>query len=147
MNSWILYAVSCSLLWGTGYTILKWSANDLSTFTINTIYGIVMVFANLTASIIANDFSNYKLLQNWKVALSLSGYIILFVTSSFLYLMGYKLENTPTSTYTAITSTYPAITFTLSFVLLNQRDYNYFYAIPGLLLIIIGTVLLSLSNK
>jgi drug/metabolite transporter (DMT)-like permease len=144
---WIIYPIVCSVLWGIGYTLLRLVSDKLTSFTINGIYGLILFIVNLIASIALKNLNNLTLLKDWKTSLYFSSYIIIWVVTAFIFLLGYNSDGVNAGIYTMISSTYPVITFILSFLLLDQKGFNPYYVSFGIIFTIVGVSLLALSKK
>jgi drug/metabolite transporter (DMT)-like permease len=89
---WLLYPIICSVLWGVSYTLLKPVSAELQKYTINSIYGLSMFIINMVALAITNQYSDFLLINNLKVILCLTFYVILSVAAGILFLVGYNLS-------------------------------------------------------
>lgn len=145
----IVYAILCSLLWGVSYFCLIPVSVKLQPETINMFFAMLLFIFNLVWMIAKNSFGDFAVLfqTDWSLILYIFGYALLSCVASTLYLFGYKVigENYA-GAFNAISSTYPVIIFILSFIFFNQRDYNLYMVIPGILLTCIGIVLLSVAK-
>ena len=144
---WLVYPIGCALLWGIGYTLLQPVSEKLSSYTINSTYGFILFLTNLIALAISKNFNDFLILKDWKLLLFLCSYIIIQVIGAFIFLAGYNYEDVNAGIYTMISSTYPVITFILSYIFLDQRNINLYYASFGIILTIGGVSLLVLSKN
>jgi drug/metabolite transporter (DMT)-like permease len=145
-SAWIVFALIASGLWGAGYTFLSPVSKQLSSYTINVVYGASLCIINLLASIIMKNTENFFVLGNSNVALSFTGYTICCILANFIYLSGYKMAENNVAAFVAISSTYPLVTLIFSYIFLGQRNLNFYFVIPGMILIIAGIILLSLAK-
>jgi drug/metabolite transporter (DMT)-like permease len=151
MNS-TLIAFLCSILWGVGYTILKLLSSKISPFVVNFFYGSSLAMTNFVAIFATHGFeaNGIYYLKELQSIIGLVGYIVFFSLSSFLFMYGYSQPETNTGIFTAITATYIIFTFIGSMLFakfgwITYPDKNLYTSIPGLLLIVIGTILFTLS--
>jgi len=144
---WLLYPIICSVLWGVSYTLLRPVSAEIQKYTINSIYGLSMFIINMVALAITNQYSDFLLINNLKVILCLTFYVILSVAAGILFLVGYNIEGINSGVYTLISSTYPVLTLILSYIFLDQRNINPYFASFGTILTIVGVSLLALSKN
>jgi drug/metabolite transporter (DMT)-like permease len=143
---WVIYPVICSILWGIGYTLLQPVSAKLTNYTINAIYGGALCIINLIILAATDKFNDFILLRDWKLALYITFYVILFIIASFVFLYGYGDIGVNPGVYTLISGTYPVITMLLSFIFFGQNNINPYYASFGVVLTLIGVSLLALSK-
>jgi drug/metabolite transporter (DMT)-like permease len=143
---WILYPIICSVLWGIGYTLLQPVSAKLTNYTINAIYGGSLCITNLIILAATYNFADFVILKDWKLALYLTFYVIIFIVASFVFLYGYGYDGINAGIYTLISSTYPVITMLLSFIFFNQTNINPYYASFGVVFTLVGVSLLALSK-
>jgi drug/metabolite transporter (DMT)-like permease len=72
-------------------------------------------------------------------------YITLFMAASWLQLWGYKLIDGNTGPYNAICSCYPMINLLISYLFFGQKNVNWWYVLPGMLLIMTGVTVLAVA--
>ncbi len=148
-HTWVLYALICAGLWGSGYTLLSPVSKTIPSDVISITYGASLFLVNILYNIITYRVEAFYVVATGNVALYLFGYISLFVIANFIYLKGNSLAATQSANgaFTAICSIYPMITMILSYIFLNQRNLSFGYVIPGMLLIICGLILLVMGKS
>lgn len=144
---WLVYSLSCSVLWGISYVLLSLATESLNNYTINMLYGGLMLVTNLVALAITDGFDNLVELRAWRVSLAIIGHVVLMVATSTIFLLGYRLEGVNSGIYTLISSTYPVVTLIGSYLFLGQRDFNAYYVSFGVILVIAGVSLLALAKN
>ena len=138
---WQLYAIACALLWGTGYTIL--TRVHLDRFTINVMYGGCLLIVNFLASIMSGQLENFYMIPDY--GLYLFFYIGIMISGAIVFMTGYGTAGSYASAFTAISSAYPMIQIILSQIFLSNQTINLYYAIPGIICIVTGVILLTVS--
>lgn len=145
-----IFALICSILWGVGYTIIRFTR--VSAYIINCVYGFVLFVANFIAILVTHGFveNNIQDLLQIKQCIGFVLHIVLFTASSFIYMYGYSMSNINPGVYVAVSGSYVAVSFLTSqwFMYMGwlvSLQVNYYFAIPGILFITIGSVLLALA--
>jgi hypothetical protein len=148
-NTWVLYAIICAGLWGSGYTLLSPVSKQIPSDIISITYGASLFLVNILYNILTYRVEAFYVIATGNVGLYLFGYITFFVIANFIYLKGNSLatEQSANGSFTAICSIYPMITMILSYIFLNQRNLNFAYVIPGMLLILCGLILLVVGKS
>ncbi len=149
MQSWILYALTCMCLWGTGYTILSPVSKTIPNDVISITYGACLCLVNLLYNLVNYRVEAFYILADAQTSGYLFGYVTLFVLSNFIYLKGNQLatQESANAPYTAICGLYPVVTLILSVIFLGQRNLNWLYIGPGMVCIVTGVVLLALGKS
>jgi drug/metabolite transporter (DMT)-like permease len=146
-TNWVLFAVSASIMWGIGYTVLVPVSEKIQAYTVYTIYGFFTFVVNLSIIAINGTFDNFKMIDNWKLSLYLSLYVILSIVAAIVFLLGYTVEGINPGIYIIISNSYPVITFVLSYFLLGKTDINPYYASFGIVLTFIGCGFLAFAKN
>lgn len=144
---WVFYPIISCILWGVGYAFLKQVSMEVKVYTINSLYGLSTFIVNIIIISITNNFQDFNILKDIKLALYLTFYIILSIISSIVFLLGYSIDNINPGVYIIIANTYPIITFILSYFIFNITNINLYYGIPGIFITLIGMALLAMSKN
>jgi len=143
---WVLVGITCATMWGIGYSFLAPASAVLKPSTINIIFGFIMMCAGLLVNVAQDDVTNlFEMTKQPRLGLSVLLYICLFISASWLQLWGYKLIDGNTGPYNAICSCYPLVNLIVSYLFFGQRNVNWPYVVPGMLLIMAGVAVLALA--
>jgi drug/metabolite transporter (DMT)-like permease len=144
----VVLALTCAVLWGASYVILEPAGTQLSSFTINFVYGTVLAVTNLIALCAVHSLDDLRQLRDTTISLSLFGYVAASVVAAFVFLRGYALvADTFAAGFTAVSSTYPVFTFLFAWIFLHQNEFNMPMALSGLALTTAGIVLLAFAQS
>jgi drug/metabolite transporter (DMT)-like permease len=144
--NWVVYPIICAIFWGVGYTLLSPVSKLLNPYTIGFLYGITISITNLIIIASTNSFNDFKLINELKIALYLSFYIMLSVGAGLLFLIGYGSSDINPGIYIIISNSYPIITLLLSYFCFGQTNINPYYASFGVILTLIGCGLLAVAK-
>jgi drug/metabolite transporter (DMT)-like permease len=104
-----------------------------------------IVIKGLISGANAAIFEDFKLID-WRILGYFLIYALFSLAASFLYYSGYKLVGKSYSGgFNAITTCYVVIVFVIGYFYWDQKSFNLWLAIPGILLTVVGTILLSLA--
>jgi hypothetical protein len=151
--SWLVWGILATIGWGVAPVFLRLS--PVSVWIRQTIVGAMNVAVclvglavetrNAEPGAFAAEWST--LVDPWTAA-SAVGYSTMSIAGSLTFLTGQRVENAPLTLLNAMTSSYSIITTALLFAIYHEyTKLNLALAVPGLLLIVVGLVLLALSPK
>jgi uncharacterized membrane protein len=149
---WQFLSVAAPILWGISYTALK-PATDvhpcINFFISGSCYLIVSIIwmmnftTPLTSTLTAFQFLGVNF--RW---LYLCLYTMISIAANVCFTLANWSQDAPISIITALSSAYPAITFIGSCIFFKEyQRIKLSLALPGIILIIGGSILLALSNN
>jgi len=146
---WQTLGIGCLLCWAAAYTVLP-SFNTVSPFVLSAIYGIETFVINLLVNLAVNGPSGWQ--QSWqldaKQVIGSLAYSVFLTCGALLYLFASRQPNVLVSVLTAFTSSYFAISFvTILFIYGEYERLQIKFAVPGIILMVAGTILLSFGMR
>jgi drug/metabolite transporter (DMT)-like permease len=147
----IFYSLGCAVCWGFSYTFLSQISDTFKSTTINILYGLSLIITNLVWSTIFDELKDFKKLIEvpHDKNIYLFAYILFVNIANFVFMRGLSIlqDISFSSIYISISSTYPIFKFLFSYILYaNQRNYKLELAIPGILIVCGGLIMLIFSK-
>jgi hypothetical protein len=148
---WIFVALLATFAWGLAYVFLHpVSAYGVNPYVVQALSGIVTFVLNAIV-LVATSHSlpfEFRTLQNIPILLCALAYSVFLVIGGLLYLVAARIPGVQTSILTCITGGYFLVTLAFAWPLWQEyQRVNLLFAIPGILFLIIGLVLLALAQS